>query len=43
MEEMRFYEGNFIQELNVTNYEYSNRNEYDTIYSLKHFNYRDFW
>lgn len=43
MEEMRFYEDNFIQELNVTNYEYNNRNVYDSIYSLKHFNYRDFW
>lgn len=43
IEEMRFYVDNFIQEHNVTHFEYNNVNEYDSIYSLKYFNYIDFW
>jgi|GEM_PF-2127303 len=43
IDEIRFYDGNFIQEINTTDFVYENVQEYDSIYSIKYFDFRDFW
>lgn len=43
IEEYHLTNNNFIQETCTISFEYENLKEYDPIYSIKYFNFNDFW